>query len=86
MLQALEPLLYSKYFWITAILVGFYAYLKLIVYTYWKRHGIPHEIPHMLFGNALPVVLGKLSIGKKKKTIHRILVLEKLYFIVQEIV
>ncbi|XP_058788782.1 uncharacterized protein LOC131662839 [Phymastichus coffea] len=63
MLQLLEPLLFSKYFWISAILVTLYGYVKFVIFTYWKRHGIPHDPPQLPFGNALPVVLGKKSLG-----------------------
>ena len=64
MLDALQPVLYSKLFWVTAIIGGIYLYMKYIVYTYWERKGVPHDKPRMLTGNATPVVLGKSTLGE----------------------
>ncbi|XP_023246794.1 probable cytochrome P450 6a14 isoform X1 [Copidosoma floridanum] len=67
MLQAMEQMFHTKLFWITVIILGFYTYLKFVVYNYWNKKGIPHDAPSIPFGNTVPVVTGKLSVGNLLK-------------------
>ncbi|XP_014233425.1 probable cytochrome P450 6a14 [Trichogramma pretiosum] len=54
-------------FWLGAIALAIYAYLKLWVFTYWKRRGVPHDEPLVPLGNMLPSLLGKASLGDTVK-------------------
>ncbi|XP_058788665.1 probable cytochrome P450 6a14 [Phymastichus coffea] len=54
MIESVESIFSSKIFWIFALLCILYLYFKIIVFTYWKRHGIPHDsftIPFGIFNN-----------------------------------
>lgn len=66
MFDSLESVLYSKIFWFTVIFASVYfVYLKYVKFSYWKRKGIPHEEPVLLFGNLFRSCLGLTSIGKR---------------------
>ncbi|XP_033209032.1 probable cytochrome P450 6a14 [Belonocnema kinseyi] len=64
MLERAELILRSKLFWSTTIVFGIYLYLKFVIFNYWKRKGIPHEVPIIPVGNILPVTLGKQCTGE----------------------
>ena len=64
MMEIAESVLQSKLFWSTTFVLGIYLYLKLVIFNYWKKKGVPHEHPIVPVGNILPVTLGKKCTGK----------------------
>ncbi|OXU28541.1 hypothetical protein TSAR_006138 [Trichomalopsis sarcophagae] len=68
MFETVGSVLNFKLFWISAIIFVFYSYFKLIIYSYWKRHDIPHDKPTVPFGNiGMDLITKKVSIGEKMK-------------------
>lgn len=49
---------------IVVIVGAVYVYMKLVVFQYWKRRGVPAFETSFPFGNFAPVLLQKLSIGE----------------------
>lgn len=66
MFQTLQPVLGTKLFWIASIVTAIiYLYFKYVAFTLWKKNKVPHNEPIVPFGNALPVAMGRVSLGEK---------------------
>lgn len=65
MFESLESAVKSKIFWITTVFFVFYLYFKVVVYSYWKRHGVPHAKPLIPLGNlSKDFFMKKITFGK----------------------
>lgn len=53
------------YITVLFLLIIIYLYFKLIIYSYWKNHNVPHEKPTVPLGTISgKFVLKKITIGK----------------------
>lgn len=47
-----------------------YVYIKLVVFKYWERRGVPALVPSFPLGNFGPAVLQRLSIGEVAQNLY----------------
>lgn len=47
-----------------------YVYIKLVIFQYWQRRGVPALVPSFPFGNFGPAVLQRLSIGEVAQNLY----------------
>lgn len=49
---------------VTLIIVGLYFYYKLYLFKFWHKRGIFYVKPSFPTGNIMPIITGKMSLGK----------------------
>lgn len=65
MFELIELAVHSKIFIGILVLLLIYSYFKFIVYSYWKKHDIPHEEPIVPIGTInKDFLLKKITLGK----------------------
>lgn len=79
----------SKFVLMFFIILFLYGYFKFIIYSYWKKHNVPHEEPTVPLGTVnKEFLLRKTSIGKffnfiilyQPKVVYNNDVLRQFYF------
>lgn len=57
--------LHSKLFFLILILFVIYFYFKFIIYSFWRKLGVPHDEPTVPFGSVnSKFIMKKINMGK----------------------
>lgn len=56
---------FTKIHFLFFIIILIYLYFKFVAYSYWKKHGVPHENPTVPFGTMKwDFIFKKTNLGK----------------------